>query len=680
MRAFFLFLGLVLGLWLGYCREPWSLACMAILSLIALILSVKKKEALWYVIALLLGAGIGLTLSLLPVLEGKRTIVGVVTKTSENYFIVLSFQGRYYVSAEEHLYEVGDWVSVSGTFKPFVRTTYESRFDFGEYLSFLGVRSEVAYPKIAGRLLLPLRFRTYEKAFLQNFSSEAQGALSALLFNRKDYSSLAVSLASSLNVLFLLSASGMFFSLAFRGIRKILGKHIDNEKALGAIVLVFEWLFVPIALRKVGLARVLLKDTLAFVNKYPLKERWNRVEVLSYSGLFLLALWPFAAFQSGFLIGYGLSFILYFASSFIKGHKGAWKRKILGLFLIRLLILPVSASTEGELHLFGFLIAECCLPYAVLLFVLGWLSYAFVAIPPLLNPLCQGFLGMMGALQKIDVILYIPPSGKLGTLVFYLLFVFLLWLSEIKMRSLRIKTGAIAVLAYLISLVPVLSPFTEEVSFINVGQGDCILLRDRFKTAMIDTGGNIGFDMAKEVLIPYLRKKRIYHIDYLFITHHDFDHYGAADSLRRLYDVRHYVDDIDPFPIKVGSMVFANYNEYGGTEENDTSLVLYTELMGKKWLFTGDAPKEIERKIIADHPELDCDILKVGHHGSDTSTCEEFIATITPQEAVISVGAKNTYGHPKQVVLATLKKYGVRIRRTDLEGTITYARLCSPWV
>ena len=182
------------------------------------------------------------------------------------------------------------------------------------------------------------------------------------------------------------------------------------------------------------------------------------------------------------------------------------------------------------------------------------------------------------------------------------------------------------------------------------------------------------------MLIPYLRKKRIYHIDYLFITHHDFDHYGAADSLRRLYDVRHYVDDIDPFPIKVGSMVFTNYNEYGGTEENDTSLVLYTELMGKKWLFTGDAPKEIERKIIADHPDLDCDVLKVGHHGSDTSTCEEFVATITPQEAVISVGAKNTYGHPKQVVLATLKKYGVKIRRTDLEGTITYARLCSPWV
>ena len=88
MRAFFLFLGLVFGLWLGFNREPWSLASVAILSLIALILSIKKKEALWYVIALLFGAGAGLAMSLLPVAQGKGAMLGIVTKTSSKTKII----------------------------------------------------------------------------------------------------------------------------------------------------------------------------------------------------------------------------------------------------------------------------------------------------------------------------------------------------------------------------------------------------------------------------------------------------------------------------------------------------------------------------------------------------------------------------------------------------------------
>ena len=86
----------------------------------------------------------------------------------------------------------------------------------------------------------------------------------------------------------------------------------------------------------------------------------------------------------------------------------------------------------------------------------------------------------------------------------------------------------------------------------------------------------------------------------------------------------------------------------------------------------GDAPKKIEHEIIRDNKKIPCDILKVGHHGSKTSTSDEFIRYLTPRVGVISCGRKNKYGHPNSEVIAILKRYHVKIRRTDLEGTITY--------
>ena len=87
----------------------------------------------------------------------------------------------------------------------------------------------------------------------------------------------------------------------------------------------------------------------------------------------------------------------------------------------------------------------------------------------------------------------------------------------------------------------------------------------------------------------------------------------------------------------------------------------------------GDAPIEIEKQIIDEYRSVPCDVIKVGHHGSDTSTCEEFIKYLHPQEAIVSVGKNNSYGHPHKSVINILKANGVNIKRTDELGTITYS-------
>ena len=194
---------------------------------------------------------------------------------------------------------------------------------------------------------------------------------------------------------------------------------------------------------------------------------------------------------------------------------------------------------------------------------------------------------------------------------------------------------------------------------------------------MIDTGGMTNKDVAKDSLIPYLKKKQIYDIDLLITTHDDYDHSGAKDSLCKFFKVKNYINDASAFPLSINGINLYNYNNYQDevTDENDKSFVIGFNLHNTSYLITGDAPKEIEYKIMEDYEFIDCDILKVGHHGSNTSTSDEFIKYLTPNEAIISCGKNNKYHHPHKETLDVLKKNKVKIRRTDEEGTITYRYL-----
>ena len=226
-----------------------------------------------------------------------------------------------------------------------------------------------------------------------------------------------------------------------------------------------------------------------------------------------------------------------------------------------------------------------------------------------------------------------------------------------------------------IYVVPFKSVVTSFVSFINVGQGNSCLIHSGLTTIMIDTGGNVSTDIATECLIPYLKKKQIYDIDLLITTHDDYDHSGAVNSLISNFTVKKYIKDYRYFPIVIGNFTLNNYNIYPHLweEENDESLVINFTLKDYDFLIMGDAPKKIENEIIKNNPKLKTDILLVGHHGSNTSSSEAFIKQVSPKEAIISCGYKNRYGHPHKSTISILNKYNIKIRRTDLEGTITYS-------
>ena len=216
--------------------------------------------------------------------------------------------------------------------------------------------------------------------------------------------------------------------------------------------------------------------------------------------------------------------------------------------------------------------------------------------------------------------------------------------------------------------------FYQQVTFLNVYQGDCIIIQDSYngKVMLIDTGGLTYYDIASKKIIPYLQYHGIKKIDVVVITHEDYDHCGALESLSEQIKIGEVINDPYIEEVNVGKLSFKNLNKYFEEDdsENDRSIVLYGNVCSYDFLFTGDISKKIELQLYEYIYELNVDVLKVAHHGSNTSSCETFIEFVSPKYAVISVGENNFYGHPAIEVLETLKKYNVEIYRTDIDGTV----------
>ena len=238
---------------------------------------------------------------------------------------------------------------------------------------------------------------------------------------------------------------------------------------------------------------------------------------------------------------------------------------------------------------------------------------------------------------------------------------------------------------------------TLEVFFFNVGQGDCILLKTDGHNMLIDAG-DLGKD---QVVLNYLAKNNVNTLDYLVATHPHSDHIGSMPSVIRKMDnvstvimpdkthttkaFENLIDAIEEKDIAVtipkSGDVFnlgdANIqvlapNNARYTNINDYSIVLRVDFGETVFLFTGDAEAKSENEQLQNRLPLKADVLKVGHHGSSTSSTPKYLDTVSPSYAVISSGANNVYGHPNNEILSYLNAKNVVIYRTDTNGTIVF--------
>jgi competence protein ComEC len=234
-----------------------------------------------------------------------------------------------------------------------------------------------------------------------------------------------------------------------------------------------------------------------------------------------------------------------------------------------------------------------------------------------------------------------------------------------------------------------------KVHIINVGQGDSILVQfHNGQTMLIDAG-------PSDSVVSYLNQQGIKKINYLVATHPHADHIGGMAAVIRTFDIEkiymprvsHTTKTYENVLLAVKSKGLKITSAKAGTtvldqeglkvdivapcgssydDINNYSAVIKIQHGNTAFLLTGDAEAESEQQMLSSGANLKADVLKVGHHGSNSSTTSSFLKAVSPKYAVISCGAGNQYGHPHQEVLSRLSSAGVKIYRTDTNGTVIF--------
>lgn len=222
-------------------------------------------------------------------------------------------------------------------------------------------------------------------------------------------------------------------------------------------------------------------------------------------------------------------------------------------------------------------------------------------------------------------------------------------------------------------LIPFLEVFCNpffQVYTLNIGQGDCSIIVEPFykSVVMIDCGQSLYRDNVERIIFPFLENKNIHTIDTLILTHDDFDHSGGYDHLKEKVKIKQVIKNSKD-KVNVEYPFYLLLQKRMAKDENDSSIISYFTYDHLNYLFMGDASKEIEKQLM-DTYDLKADVIKVGHHGSNTSSDTAFLDSLDCRIALISAGYKNKYDHPSTETLKTLDHLHIHTFCTSTDGSI----------
>lgn len=374
---------------------------------------------------------------------------------------------------------------------------------------------------------------------------------------------------------------------------------------------------------------------------------------------------------------------------------------------LSLLSLPSILSFSCEFHWLSLVASFVMIPlFANVLFPLVLVGAVTYPLFPLLTNLVN--YGLIFFQRVLDMVAQVPGMIHFGKPpLVWGIFLFVLTLWTLTGKGYRRCAGLLV--AYLACMLMIHRPLTGEVTFMDIGQGDSILVRTPLnrRIILIDTGGKLQFrqprwaqpifrnDGAQRATINYLKSKGISRIDTIYLSHHDADHIGYLPSFLKELHVKQVVvpAGMEKQPALLTKLARGRFTGYlrgvtdqdqvdpelrivhpfnPGAGENADSLALLGEFGGHSFLFTGDLDRQGELAILKRYPTLRATVLKLGHHGSKTASDPDFLKRLAPTVGVISAGRFNRYHHPNEEVVTELRRQGISFLSTQQYGMIKY--------
>lgn len=504
-------------------------------------------------------------------------------------------------------------------------------------------------------------------------------------------------LYSSLGIIHLFALSGMQVGFFMNGFKKLLLRlGLTQEK--------LKWLTYPFSLIYAGLTGFSASVIRSLLQKLLAQHGVKGLDNFALTVFLLFIVMPNFFLTAGGVLSCAYAFILTMTSKEGEGLKAVASESL----VISLGILPILSFYFAEFQpwsilltfVFSFLFDLVFLPLLSILFALSFL-YPVIQLNFIFEWL-EGMIRLVSQMTSRPFVFGQPNAW----------FLILLLISLALVYDLRKNIKRVAGFSLLITGLFFLTkhPLENEITMLDVGQGESIFLRDvAGKTILIDVGGKAESDKkiekwqektttsnAQRTLIPYLKSRGVAKIDQLILTNTDKEHVGDLLEVSKEFHVgeilvskgslkqKEFVAELQATQTNVRSVtVGENLSIFGsqlevlsprkmGDGDHEDSLVLYGKLLDKHFLFTGNLEEKGERDLLKQYPDLEVDVLKASQHGSKKSSSSAFLEQLKPEITLISVGKNNRTKLPHQETLTRLEGINSKVYRTDQQGAIRF--------
>lgn len=617
-------------------------------------------------------------------IEGKVSNVKVIVT-----YYISSFEEQQYLIKN---IKYGSLLEIKGSVVDQSNSTIPNGFNYKDYLEKSGINNSILIENIkvisqSNNIFYVVKNKAYERISL----FKNPNYMYAFILGNTDY------ISSDINDMYvengithLFSLSGLHVGVFALIIMKLL--KIFRIKEFKRICIVFAFLLVFAFIT--GYSPSIIRATILFflvaLNKY-LKFNVNTENILIVTFAVSLLFKPNDIYNVGFQLSYIVTYFL-IVSNFLFKSKNAIKVSFLIGVISCISSLPIIINLNGEINLFSIFNNIIFVPFvSYIIFPLALFTYMF----PFMQNIFYFFVEIMEHLSiflnDFKLIIVVRNITFICVVIYYI-FLFLLF------KTKKLKFLVLDFILILIIKFSIVLDKNTYFYFLDVGQGDSMfILTENKKSIIIDTGGKIDYEkeewavrrtnysICEDTLIPFYKSLGAKEIDYMFVTHGDVDHAKEARCISENMNVKQSfinsdsvtdyekLDNYKKFGnsfIEIDNVKIYNINSVLYDNENDNSLVLLVVINNLKFLLMGDASIKVEKNLITNYDLSDVDVLKVGHHGSKSSSSKEFIDEINPKYAIISVGENNRYNHPSNEVLDNLKNS--IIYRTDKDGTILF--------